>query len=126
MQLTLQDELPFVSVSLEYGGTGLEIPDVLVDTGSGGTVLAADWVAQVGLRPEPHDVLHTIRGVGGSEVVFARRVDRLAVGANGLADFEIEVGGLNYGFAINGILGMDFLTRAGAIIDLRALRLEFA
>jgi predicted aspartyl protease len=126
MRLTLQGELPFVSVVLHYRGATLEVPDVLVDTGSAGTVLAADWVARVGLHPEPADVLHTIHGVGGSEVVFARRVDRLAVGTGGLADFEIEVGGLLYGFTLNGILGMDFLTRAGAVIDLRAMSLEFS
>jgi predicted aspartyl protease len=126
MQLTLRDELPFVTVVLRFRGAAIEIPDVLVDTGSGGTVLAADWVARVGLNPEPTDALHTIHGVGGTEVVFARRVDRLDVGADGLANFEVEVGGMLYGFAINGILGMDFLTRAGAVIDLKALSIEFA
>jgi hypothetical protein len=40
-------------------------------------------------------------------------------------DFEIEVGGMDYGFEINGILGMDFLLRAGAILNLRELSLEF-
>src|SRR4026209_753844 len=126
MQLTLQDDLPFVSVVLQFRGAAVEIPDVLVDTGSGGTVLAADWVARVGLNPEPTDILHTIHGVGGTEVVFARRVDRLVVGNAGLANFEVEVGGLLYGFAINGILGMDFLTQAGAVIDLKALSIEVA
>jgi predicted aspartyl protease len=125
MQLTLQDDLPFVSVVLVYQGEALEIPNVLVDTGSASTVLAADWAARVKLIPEPDDILHTIRGIGGSEVVFVRRVEQLAVGESGLTGFEIEVSGTLYGFGINGILGMDFLTRAGAVIDLRHLRLEF-
>jgi hypothetical protein len=33
-------------------------------------------------------------------------------------DFEIEVGAMDYGFEIDGIVGMDFLTQVGAIIDL--------
>ena len=33
---------------------------------------------------------------------------------------------MDYGFEINGILGMDFLLCAGAIINLRAKSLEFA
>ena len=47
------------------------------------------------------------------------------VGAKGLANFDLEVGGMDYGFAINGILGMDFLTGAKAIINLHAMRLTF-
>jgi hypothetical protein len=58
-------------------------------------------------------------------LVFARQVDRLQVGQRDVAQFEIEVGGMDYGFEINGILGMDFLVRTGAIINLRVLRLEF-
>ena len=42
-----------------------------------------------------------------------------------LAQFQIEVGGLDYGFEINGILGMDFLVQAGASINLKELKLEF-
>lgn len=33
---------------------------------------------------------------------------------------------MDYGFAINGILGMDFLVSAGAIINLREMTIEFA
>jgi hypothetical protein len=39
MQLTLRDDLPFLSVTVAYQGVEIEIPDVLVDTGSA-TVLA--------------------------------------------------------------------------------------
>lgn len=127
MQLTLVDNLPFVTVTLVYNHKQIDIPMVLVDTGSASTVLSADMVSQAGLVPEPDDVLHTIRGVGGAEVVFMRRVDRLQFGSQqGLDDFEIEVGGMDYGFEINGILGTDFLMDTGAIINLRDLRLEFA
>ena len=42
-----------------------------------------------------------------------------------LSNFRIEVGGMDYGFEINGILGMDFLTQVGAIINLREQQIEF-
>jgi hypothetical protein len=80
----------------------------------------------VKIIPRAEDILHAIHGVGGSEVVFTRRIDYLKVGERSIADFEIEVGGMDYGFKISGILGMDFLTRAGAIINLREMRIEFA
>ena len=125
MQLTLQDDLLFTSVKVAYRGAEIEIPDVLVDTGSASTMFATDIVAQIGIIPEPQDILRMIRGVGETEVVFTRQVDRLQVGQESIEQFGIEVGGMDYGFRINGILGTDFLVKAGAIINLRTLRLEF-
>jgi predicted aspartyl protease len=126
MQLILQDNLPFARVQLHYRGTEIEIPDVLIDTGSASTILAAHLVAEAGIKPEMSDTLYTIRGVGGIETVFSRRVDALQVGPSTIADFEIEVGGMDYGFEINGILGMDYMLQTGMIINLDELRLEFS
>ena len=42
-----------------------------------------------------------------------------------LKEFEIEVGGMDYGYEIKGILGMDFLTHAGALINLKDLTMGF-
>jgi hypothetical protein len=33
---------------------------------------------------------------------------------------------MDYGFEINGVLGMDFLVRTGAVIDLQELELRFS
>jgi predicted aspartyl protease len=126
MLLTLRDELPFVTVSVTHNGQSIDVPDVLVDTGSASTLLTADLAAHIGIVPEPSDRLRTLRGVGGRELVFARRVQRFAVGHRGLDDFEIEIGGMDYGFAINGILGMDFLRQTAAVLNLNALTLEYA
>ena len=38
-------------------------------------------------------------------------------------DFEIEVGAMDYGFDIDGIVGMDFLIQVGAVIDLERLEI---
>jgi predicted aspartyl protease len=125
MRLTLQDDLVFTRLTIMYHRQAIEIDHVLIDTGSASTILAAREVASLGIVPEMDDIVYTVRGVGGSEAVFVRRVDQLAVETHALTDFEIEVGSVNYGFDLNGILGMDFLTRAGAIINLRDLTLEF-
>ncbi|NLF13317.1 MAG: hypothetical protein GX597_16155 [Anaerolineaceae bacterium] len=126
MRLTLKDNLPFTHVKLKYLETEIEIPDVLIDTGSASTILAAHLVAEAGIEPEMSDILYTIRGVGGTEAVFSRRVDTLQVGPSTVSDFEIEVGGMDYGFEINGILGMDYMLQTGMIINLDELRLEFS
>jgi len=41
-------------------------------------------------------------------------------------DFEIEVGGMDYNFEIDGILGMDFLLNTNASIDFSKLTIEFS
>jgi len=125
MRLTLEYGLPFITVALTYRGKQIEALNVLVDTGSARTTFAADVVAQIGLIPEPEDALLTVRGVGGAEIVFTRLVDRVQVGRRAVEQFEVEIGGMDYGFEINGILGMDFLTHTGAIINLHQLQLEF-
>jgi predicted aspartyl protease len=124
MRLTLKDDLPFGRVKVAYKGAEIEIPDVLVDTGSATTILSADQVSQIGLLPEPADILYTIRGIGGVETVFTRQVEHLRIDQQEVLDFDIEVGGMDYGFEIQGILGMDFLLQAEAIINLRDLRLD--
>lgn len=125
MRLTLRDDLVVVAVTVAYQGREVEVTDTVVDTGSATTMLSTDVVAQMGIVPELHDVLHVVRGVGGTEVVFSRCVDRLQVGPRAVEQFEIEVGGIDEAFDINGILGLDFLLRTGAIINLGTLQLGF-
>jgi hypothetical protein len=126
MQLSLKDNLPFTTVAVGYQGIASDIPNILIDTGSATTILAADAVALIQIAPSPQDTLYAICGVGGSEVVFSRRIDYVQLGDFRIPDFEVEIGGMDYGFEINGILGMDFLTRAGAIINLHEMKIEFA
>lgn len=125
MRLTLRDDLILTCVTVTYQGNSVDIPDVVVDTGSATTLLSADYLARIAITPSPHNVLYMVRGVGGSEVVFARRIEHIRVGEQVVPNFEIEVGGMDYGFAIHGILGMDFLLRARALIDLKHLELTF-
>lgn len=101
MQLLLKDNLPFTTVTLVYQGTRLDVQHVLVDTGSASTIFAADVVAAIGIVPQLTDTLQTIQGVGGIEVVFTRRIDALYVEEHGLSAFEVEVGGMDYGFEID-------------------------
>ena len=56
--------------------------------------------------------------------MFTKRVDRLSVGDLQVNDFQIEVGAMDYGFDIDGIIGMDFLIQVGAIIDLAKLEIH--
>ncbi len=126
MQLILKNNLPFTTLKVTYSGKSIEVPHVLIDTGSASTVLAADILMQIGIVPEPQDYLHTIRGVGGTEAVFTRQIDQLQIGQRQITQFQIEVGGMDYGFEINGIVGMDFLLNTRAIINLKTQQIQFS
>ncbi|HLK55519.1 MAG TPA: retropepsin-like aspartic protease [Chthonomonadaceae bacterium] len=119
MKIRFEDGLPFVTLAVTYLEQQITLNRVLLDTGSASTILAIDKVESIGLRPEPHDAIHRIRGVGGAEYVFSKRVERLALGTIEILDFEVEIGAMNYGFDIEGILGLDFLLAAEVVIDLR-------
>jgi len=125
MRLTLRDGLLFLSATVRYQGKQVTVPNLVVDTGSAATLLSTDAVAPAGIVPEPDDVLHVVRSIAGAEVVFSRRLDGLQVGKRTVTQFEVEIGGVDPAFDINGILGLDFLLRTGAVLDLGTLTIHF-
>lgn len=126
MQLARRDGLIFGRALITYQARSTEISDLLLDTGAASTVINADLAAEAGVFLQPGDRLRALRGVGGREYVFVRRVDSFIVGGCALNDFDLEVGEMDYGFEIGGILGMDFLWAAGAVIDLHRGVLRFS
>lgn len=125
MELALWHNLPFIKLTVAFQGQVMNVDQILVDTGSATTVLSADLMAQINIVPSLDDILYTIRGVGGTETVFSRQVDFLQVGNSRVPSFEVEIAGMRYGFPINGILGMDFLLQAGAVISLPDMTIAF-
>jgi predicted aspartyl protease len=125
MRIQIADGLPLVELRLGHAGRAVQIKRVLIDTGSGSTVISSLRAREIGVIPEPQDPIRTLRGVGGMEVVFVKRVDYIQVDRRKFKNFEIELSPLDYGLAINGILGLDFLTATRAIVDLKHLELRF-
>ena len=123
MKLKLKNGLPFVSVELFYHGRSLCMDSVLVDTGSTGTIFSADQLSKVGIFLDVEDKLRRIIGVGGSEFVFTKLIQQLAMDDLIVKNFNIEVGEMNYGFEIDGIIGMDFLSQVNAVVDLAQLEI---
>lgn len=125
MKLEQRYNLPFTTVTIEYRSQSIEVSDVLVDTGSATTVLSVDVLEDIGIFPSPDDIIRRLRGIGGTESVFTRRIDILRLGSATVSNFEIEVGGMDYGFEINGVLGMNVLRPTGAVLNLRKMTLSF-
>ncbi len=94
MKVRVSGHLPYVTATLTFQGRKLTLEHVVVDSGSAASVFSADEVAQLGILPEHTDFLHRVRGVGGFEFVYSKRVESLGVGALQVDDFEIQVGAL--------------------------------
>ncbi len=123
MKLRLVNELLFVAATITYRTDQIVLPDVLVDTGSAGTVFAADKLLQIGVQIAEDDPIHRIQGIGGSEFVFSKRMDMLRVGEFQVPDFTIEIGAMAYNLNLDGIIGLDYLRQVGAVLDLARLEI---
>lgn len=124
--LRVEGGLLFTTGRLALGEREIDLQHLLVDTGSAASVFSADVLFDLGLVPRPDDRLRRIRGVGGTEFVFTRRIDRLEIGTLAVDDFEIEVGAVDYGFQMDGLVGLDFLMASSAILDLGRMELRRA
>jgi hypothetical protein len=65
MKIQLKDGLPFVSTQLTYQGRRITLENVLLDTGSAGSIFPTDRVMSIGVEYEADDFVYRIRGVGG-------------------------------------------------------------
>jgi len=124
MIFTVKNGLPFVSVDVIANNQCITIDNVLLDTGSAGTIFSADVLADIGLVLEPNDTLRQIYGVGGSEFVFEKCVNQIILGELTVSNFIIELGALDYGFNLNGIIGSNFLHQTGAHINFSTLSIN--
>jgi len=124
--IRLIDGLAFVTVTLQANGQVLSLERVLLDTGSAGTVFKTDALELIGVFPLPTDPLRLLRGIGGDEAVIEKSIEALQVGALVIAPFTIQIGAVDYGIVMDGILGLDFLLRAHALIDLESMQLRSA
>ncbi|MDQ3248696.1 MAG: retropepsin-like domain-containing protein [Chloroflexota bacterium] len=118
MKIRLSEGLPYVAVTLVYRNQILTLDNILLDTGSAGTIFSVDTCMTIGLHYAADDPVHRIGGVGGAEFVFTKQVEQISIGELAVNNFIIEIGAMDYGIEIDGIVGMDFLTQVKATIDL--------
>lgn len=112
-----------MTVIVRNGDLQIELRDVILDTGASVSIFDSDELEKIGIFVEPDDPIHEVRGVGGVELVIAKCLDEIQVEELTLKNFCVDMGPMDYGFPINGLLGSDFLAQTGAIIDYKQMRL---
>lgn len=111
--------LPFVEASITFRGKSIHLDNVLIDTGSAGSIFNVNKLETIDVKPEPEDVTRTIQGIGGLEFVYSKKMDQIIVNEEiKVNHFLIELGSMDYGIEIDGIIGYDFMRKVGLVIDL--------
>lgn len=121
VKIELKYGLPFCSINIKHKGKILALDNILIDTGSGGTILKMDEVEKIDISIDVTDSIESIQGVGGSEFVYKKVIDEVSLGDFSVNDFKVEIGVMDYGFDINGIVGVNFLKEINALIDLKEM-----
>lgn len=117
MKINIQYGLPFVELEVTFRGKKLRLDNVLLDTGSAGTIFNANVVEKIDVVPKKNDIVDTIRGIGGVEYVYVKKFELIQFREIGQKDFEVEIGNMDYGMRFDGILGSDFISSTKLVID---------
>ncbi|WP_222705314.1 retropepsin-like aspartic protease [Bacillus marasmi] len=123
-KLFIDEGLLLTEMEVTYKRKTLLLKRVLVDTGSGSTIIKTDLAEIIGIVAEENDMIYRISGVGGSEFVFSKTINSIKIGEQKSDNFTVEIGAMDYGFDLDGIIGLDLLQQMKAIINLEKLILE--
>jgi predicted aspartyl protease len=124
MRITVASGLAFVSSVLIYRDNRISLNKMLIDSGSTKTVFKSDSVRSIGLEGQESDRIVQVRGVGGIEYVVKTSVDEIQVGELVVKNFDVQLGALDYGIEIDGIIGLDFLLSTGAVMNFKTMTIE--
>ncbi|WP_218921352.1 retropepsin-like aspartic protease [Bacillus massilinigeriensis] len=124
-KLLIDEGLLLTEMEVTYKGKTLLLKRVLVDTGSGSTIIKTDLAEIIGIVAEENDMIYRISGVGGSEFVFSKTINSIKIGEKKAGNFTVEIGAMDYGFDLDGIIGLDLLQQMKAIINIDKLIIEY-
>lgn len=118
MKFVMDDQLPLISVGIEYDGKKMVFSNILLDTGSSSTILDTDLAEEIGLLLDLENAItRKMYGIGGTEICIEQKVSGMTIGGFKLTDFTIQLGDVREMYGFDGIIGSDFLLAHKLIID---------
>lgn len=123
-KLVIDEGLLLTDMEITYRGRKKYLSRVLVDTGSSSSIISSDIAESIGIYPEASDPIFRICGVGGSEIVFSKMIDSIRIGEIETEQIQIEIGSMNYGFHLEGIVGLNLLKQMKAMINIEKLQIQ--
>lgn len=117
--LLYKDGLLHAQVIIANGSNSIDIQDVIIDTGACKSILLTDYLYEIGVKISGDEELVVMSGIGGVEVsAFKKRIDSIMIGDVCLKDIVIDFGVIDPQERVNGLIGMDILSKIKAVIDI--------
>lgn len=111
--------LLYTSIELKYKEKSIIIDDVIIDTGASHTIIATEYLEEMGIPLLDDDELVKATGYGGMICYSVRKkIDEIRCENLVLKDFKLDFGVIDPNDRISGLIGIDFLIDAKSIIDL--------
>ena len=120
INIEFRDGLLFTSIEVIFRGKRLIVDNIVIDTGAAESILSPDAVEEIGIFAELDDYVHSFYGLGGSlHNFFSKQIDGIVWGTLNLKKQKLDFGVVDPQGHINGLLGLDVLITAKAIINLK-------
>lgn len=120
-KVIIDEGLLITDMEIQYKGKNVHLTRVLIDTGSTGSIISSEIAESIGITPEAEDPIYRVTGIGGSEMVYSKMLDYVQIGPMKAEQIQIEIGAMNYGFHLEGIIGLDLLKRMKVLINIDKL-----
>ncbi|WP_042163741.1 retropepsin-like aspartic protease [Paenibacillus gorillae] len=121
MKINDDGQLLTTAITLCFRGKTLQIPHIIIDTGSSHTVFSPDALEEIGVSYENGDPVYEAYGIGGTVSFYTKVMDYIQIGHFKAEQVEIDVGILPKSHI--GLLGLDVLKPNGFIVDMDKLEL---
>lgn len=119
MKMHLKDGLLYSSISLCIEGNAIMIDNVIIDTGAFHTIISADYLEQMNVGFSDNDEIVKASGYGGTVSYSVRKsIDYIKCGDIKVDNIKLDFGEIDPNERVNGLIGLDFLIKAGTVIDL--------
>ncbi|SNR91648.1 Aspartyl protease [Anaerovirgula multivorans] len=101
------------------GNKSINIDNIIVDTGAFHTIILTDYLEDLDVEFTEDDELVKSSGYGGLQLSLVRKkIDEVRIGDIFLTKIKVDFGEIDPYERVNGLIGLDFLRTAGAVIDL--------
>jgi predicted aspartyl protease len=118
-RLQLKDGLLYTSISLRHEDKCIVVDNVIIDTGAFHTIIAPDFLEKLDVAFSDEDELVKVSGYGGTVSYSVRKkIDSIECENLKINDIKIDFGEVDPNERVNGLIGLDFLRKAGVILDL--------
>lgn len=124
MKIYFDYGLPFTEICFVNGESSVKFSKVLIDTGSKTSIISTETAIELGLEQQPDDEINIVRGIGGIETVYEKRVEKIILDGLVYHNFKVDVGAMLYGFDFDAIIGSDFLKCSKAIVNFADMTLN--